>query len=90
MAFRPLAYLLHQVVYLVLRRAYLNLGVQQPRRTYDLLHDDALGLVQLVVGRGSADVYNLVNHLLELVECQRAVVEGGGQTEAVLHKVLLT
>ena len=51
-----------------------------------MLHHHTLALLQLVVGRGRADVDGLANHALELVVLERTVVEGGGQSEAVLHE----
>jgi hypothetical protein len=51
-----------------------------------LLHDHAAGLLQLVRSRGGGDVHHLSQALLELVEVQRAVVQGRGQAEAVLDQ----
>ena len=82
-------YLVQQVVDLVLARSHLYLWIQQARRTDHLFHHDALGLLQLEVGRRRTHVDHLVYLLLELLEAQRTVVEGGGQTETVLHEVLL-
>ena len=81
------AYLLQQVVNLVLTGSHLYLGVQQARGTDHLFDHHALGLGQLEVGRRGADVDHLVDLLLKLVERQRAVVEGGRQAEAILHEV---
>ena len=80
-------YLVHQVVNLVFALAHLNLGIQQSRRPDHLFHHHALGLFQLVVGGGSRHVDHLVDHLVEFLEGQRTVVEGGRQTETILHEV---
>ena len=82
--------LVHQVVNLVLALAHLYLWIQQPRRTDHLFHHNALCLSQFVVGRGGTHVDHLVDHLVELLEGQRTVVEGRRQTESVLHEVGLT
>ena len=79
--------LVHQVVYLVLAGPHLYLGVEEPGRTDELFHHHALGLLQLEVGGSGRHIYHLFHHLLELVEAQRTVVEGGGQAEAILHEV---
>ena len=87
MALRALANLFHQVVYLVFRGAHLNLWVKQTRWTDDLLHNNALGLLKFEVGRCGRDVDALTGVLLKLLEGERTVVEGGGQTETILHEI---
>ena len=67
-------------------RAHLDGRVEQARRADQLLHHHALALLQLEVGRGGAHIDGLADHTLELVVLERAVVEGGGQSEAVLHE----
>ena len=85
----PLAYLLHQVVNLIFRGAHLYQRVKESRGAYHLLHDDTLCGLQFVVCRRSGDVDGLIEHLLELLEAQRTVVECSREAEAVLHEVLL-
>ena len=81
--------LVHQVVNLILAGAYLNLWVEQSCRTDNLFNHYAFGLIQFVIGWGSAHVDHLIHFLLEFLELQRSVVEGGGQTETVFYQVLL-
>ena len=81
--------LLKQVVYLVLARSHFDDGIEQSGRTYNLLNNNASSLLKLKVGRRCRNINHLIHHVHELVELQRAVVEGGRQTEAVLHKILL-
>ena len=64
-------------------------GVQQTGGADYLLHNDAFGLHQFVVGRGGADVYHLLCHRLKFLELQRAVVHCGGKPETVFHQVCL-
>ena len=87
LALNALLYLVHQVVNLVLRRTHLNLWVKESGRTNHLFYNNTLGLLQLIVGRCGRNIDHLWRHLLELVEGQRTVVEGGRQTESVLHEV---
>ena len=65
-----------------------DLGIHQARGTDDLLHH-LLALLQFVRPRRGRGVDHLVDVPLELVEGQRAVVQGAGQAEAVLHQGLL-
>ena len=81
--------LVQQVVDLVVCGTHENLGVEQSRRAYDLLYDDAFSLFKLVGCGSGGDIDDLPCEVLELLELQRTVVEGGGQAEAVLHKVAL-
>ena len=82
--------LVHKVVNLVLAGSYLNLRVEQSRRAYHLFHHHSFGFSQLVVGRGGADIDDLIHLLLEFFKAQRTVVEGCRQTETVLYKVLFS
>ena len=79
-------YLLEQVVNLVERRAYLYDGVEKACGA-DLLHDYALAALQLVVGRGGADIDHLIGQCLELLELEGAVVECGLEAESVVDEV---
>ena len=81
--------LVQEVVDLVLRRAHLNLGVEQSGGADELLHHNTLGLLQLVVGWRGRHVDHLMDHVVKLLEAQWAVVEGRRQAETILHKVLL-
>ena len=79
--------LLQQVVNLILRWTHLYLWVQQTRRTYHLFDDDTLSLLQLKVSRCGRDINSLMSVLLELLKGQRTIVEGGWQTESILHQI---
>ena len=64
-------------------------GIDEAGGADDLLDDDAGGARELVgAGRGG-DVDGLVDAVLELLEFERAVVHGRGQTEAVVDEILL-
>ena len=81
--------LAEQVVDLVLRGTHLDLGVEQPGRADHLLHDLARAQRELVGAGGRRHEEHLVDPLLELLEGQRAVVEGRRQPEAELDEGLL-
>lgn len=74
-----------QVVDLALERPDLDFRVEEARRADDLLRD-LLGLLELVLARRRRDVDDLVDARGELLEGQRAVVEGRRQPEAVLDE----
>ena len=83
-----MADLVQKVVDLVLRRAQLDVGIDDPRRPDDLLGD--LGrLAQLVGARRRRHEDQLRHELEELVEAQRPVVDRRRQPEAVLDERLL-
>src|SRR5690606_11922028 len=75
-----------QVVDLSLHRPDFHDRVEQPRRADDLLDDHSAALLQLVVARRRRNENDLRDHLLPLVEAQRAVVELRGEAEAVLDE----
>ena len=81
--------LFHQIVDLVHRGAYLDFGIEQTRRTDNLLGIHALALHQFIVARSSRDIDRLRSQAFELVELQRPVVDGRRKTEAILHEVEL-
>ena len=84
-ALGPLADLLDQVVDLALRRPDLDLGSIRPvGRT--ICSTTRFGLPQLVGARRRGHEHDLVHALGELVEPQRAVVDGARQPEAVLDQ----
>ena len=74
-----------EVVDLPVHRADLHPGVQEPRGPDDLLHNLARA-GPLVLAGGGGDIHHLVEPFFKLVELQRAVIEGAGQAEAVLHQ----
>ena len=78
-----------EVVNLMERRTHFNYRVEQTRRTDNLFHYHPSAFLQLIVGRGRADVEHLWCQFFEFFEFQRAVVECGGETEAVFHKIQL-
>src|SRR5882672_2476605 len=73
--FHPALDLLQEVVDLALRGTDRDLGIDQPGGPDDLLHDDALGFLQLVLRRRGRDEEGLAGHPLELVEAERPVVQ---------------
>ena len=80
--------LLHEIVDLALRRPNDDLGVDQPGGSDDLL-DDLGGFTELPGARRRRQEDRLVDPLVPLVEPQRAVVEGGGESESVLDEDVL-
>ena len=54
-----------------------------------MLHHHAFAAFQFIIRRCGAHEHGLAHHALELLEFQRAVVHGAGQSEAILHQVLL-
>ena len=77
-----------QVVDLVLRRAQLDLRIDDPCRADQLLGDD-LRVAELVRPRRRRDEHHLPHLAEELVEAQRAVVERRRKPEAVVDERLL-
>ena len=83
-----LADLADQVVDLSFHGAHVDFRIQKARGADDLL--GAQKLVLLLIGAGGGgDKQHLVYMSLEFRELQRAVVQRGGQTEAVAHQGLL-
>ena len=80
---------LDEVVDLVERHTHFQRRVDQPRGTNQLFDDDPFAFGQLPVGRGGADVDGRALQLLEFVECQRPVVLGRREPEAIFDQVLL-
>ena len=77
-----------QVVYLSLGRTDLNLRIDQPRRTDDLLCD-LLGMFHFI-WPGCGRRINSVSHMLfKLAEFEWAIVHRTRQAEAVLHQGFL-
>src|SRR5690606_21684288 len=64
--------------------ADLDRGVDQAGGADDLFGEDAAGLVQLPGAGGGRDEDGLGPHGVPFLELQRAVVDGGGEAEAVL------
>ena len=83
---RPHPDLREQVVHLALHRPDLEPRVHEAGGADHLLDHDAPRLLQLVGARRGGDVERLADPLLELLEAERAVVEGRGQAEAVLDE----
>ena len=80
---------LQQIVHLALYRAHFHLRIDQARGANHLLDHRAAGFRQFVrAGRGG-NVDHLIHAVLELLESQRAVVEGRGHAEAVVHQRFL-
>ena len=83
MGVRACARLVDDVVDLAGYRAYLDFGIEEPRRTDDLL-DTPLAHTVLVIARSRRHVDELRNAFLELVEAQRAVVKAARKAEPML------
>ena len=77
-----------QIVDLVGGGLHYNLGVEQPCRANELLHELALGLLVLVGAGGRRHEDYLPDALLELLEGERTVVERRGQPETKIHQRL--
>ena len=81
--------LLQKVIDLVVRRSHLNLGVEQTCGSHKLLNHRAFALDKFVVGGGGTTIQNRIAEALKFGKCEGSVVDGCGQAEAILHKVLL-
>src|SRR5690606_10450705 len=68
---------------------HLDFGIEEARGADQLLHDAALRVRELVVSRGGGDEHRAPHVLLELLEGQRAVVDGARQAKAVLDEGVL-
>ena len=75
--------LAQQVVDLAAGRAHLDRRVDEAGRADHLLDEDALGALHLPGAGRRRDVHGLRPHGVPFLEAQRAVVEAGGQPEAV-------
>ncbi len=80
--------LVQQVVDLVLRRAQLDLGVDDPGRPHELLGDSRRVAELERAGRRGHE-HHLVHLVQELVEAERPVVERGREPEAEVDQRLL-
>ena len=86
---RPTPDLLEQVVDLLRGGPYRELRVREARRSDDLLCHRVARQAELVRGGRRRHVHDLAGEHRELLEGERAVVEGRGQPEAVLDQRLL-
>ena len=80
--------LARQIVDLGFHRAHLHHGIEKSRGTDQLLHDLG-GMLPLIVRRGGGQADHLIQFALEFLKAQGAVIKGRGQTESVLHQILL-
>ena len=78
-----------QVVHLAVGRAHRDLGIHQPGRPDQLLHEHAAAALELERGRCRRHVDALADAGVELLEAQRPVVERAGQAEPEVHQRLL-
>ena len=78
-----LASFVDNVVDLARNGPHIDIGIEQPRRTNNLL-DLLLADLFLVIARRGRHVNELGHALLEFVEAQRAIVEAARQTETML------
>ena len=78
----------NEIVDLARYRPDLHLGVQQTGGPDHLLHH-LVRLLPLIVGGGGGDIDGLGEAAFKLLEFQRPVIEGTGQTEAILHQAFL-
>ena len=69
--------------------AHLYGRVEQSRGADHLFHHHAFAFLQFVVGGRGTDVNHLLGHFVELVEGERAVVQGCRQAETIVHERLL-
>ena len=77
--------LVDDVIDLRTTRAYDDFGVEQARRTDDLL-DEGLAGTFLVIAWRCRNVDELRNARFEFVEAQRTVIETAGQPETMLRQ----
>src|SRR5262245_9791665 len=86
---RSKAYLMKKVVDLATDRPDFDFRIRQARRTDDLLDDYADGFRQLVWTGCRRNIDDLIRPALELLECQRTIVERGWQTKTVINEIFL-
>ena len=66
--------LIQEIVNLVAAWSYIDLGVEQSGRTYNLLNNDTFRFAELILAGSSAYVYRLADHRFKFVEGQRPVI----------------
>ena len=66
----------------------LYLGIEQSRRSYDLLRHQ-IGSVKLILCRRCGHAHDLAYARVKFFKSERSVVVGGRKTESVFHKVVL-
>ena len=82
--------MIEQVRDLALRGMHFDCGINQARRTDNLLDDFAAGSFELKLPGRRGDEEHLVPHLFELFVRQRTVVHRAGQAEAVIDEHLFS
>ena len=80
---RHLADFAQHIVHLRAGGADLHGRVDEARGADDLLHEDAARALHLPFAGGGGDMYGLRPHGLPFLEAQGAIVEAGGQAEAI-------
>ena len=88
-ALTPQADLLQQVIHLAFGRTHLDPGVQQAGGTDDLRHNPSFHLLDFIRARGRRHIDHLLDPGIEFLKAQGPVIEGRGQTKAVIHQGLL-
>ena len=79
------AYLFHQIVDLILGRAYLNLRIEQAGRADHLLCKYTLRLLHLIVAGGGTYIDHLRCKPLEFFKFQRTIIKSGRKSEAIIY-----
>src|SRR6266568_3080498 len=85
---RAKANLLKQVVHLALHGANFHFGIHEASGANDLLDDNSARACEFVGTRRRGHIHDLVHAVLEFLEGERAIIEGGGHAEAVVHQRL--
>jgi len=79
-----------QIVDLARHRTNFHRRVKQTGRTNKLLDHHSTGTEQFRFTRGGADADNLRDHLLELLESERPVIERRREPESMLDQNIFT
>ena len=80
--------LTEQVVDLMLRWANVQLGIEEPRRTNHLFHDDTAGVFDLPISWRRTHVNDLADTLLPFGKTQRSIVERARHAKPMLDQRL--
>ena len=77
-----------QIVHLALHRAHFDFRIDEARGPNHLLDNHAAGFRQFVGAGSGGNVDHLIGAMLEFLEIQRAIIEGRGHAETVIHERL--
>ncbi len=86
---RTVANLVQQIIDLSAHRTHFNLGIGQAGRTNHLFDNYAAGFREFIRPGRRRNINELSGPFLELLKCQRTIVQRGRQPKAVFDQVVL-